>query len=76
MIAKQATTSFVAEVVPPACWIILYLSYINFYCTVNEEGPELPCMKGFSFVLLFIYNKKYNNNNNNNQNTNYKYSKL
>ena len=70
MIAKQATMSFVAEVITPACWMILYLTYINFYCTVNEGGPELPCMTGFSFVLLFIYNKKYNDNNN--QNTNYK----
>ena len=42
--AKQATMSFVAEVIPPACWIIY--STIDFYDAANEGGPELPCMTG------------------------------
>ena len=38
--------SFVAEVIPPACWIIFYFQYNNFYSTVNEGGHELTCMTG------------------------------
>ena len=45
--------SFLAEVIPPACWIILYLQYlISLFSTVNEGGPELPCMTGIIIITI------------------------
>ena len=35
--AKQATMSFVAEAIPLTC-------YITFIYTVDQGGPEFPCM--------------------------------
>ena len=45
--------SFSTEVIPPVCWIILYLQYL----IVNEGAPELPCMTGLllsSLLLLLL----------------------
>ena len=37
--------SFLAELIPSDCWLILYLKHLrSFFNTVNEGGPELPCM--------------------------------
>ena len=48
--AKQATMSFSTKVIPPVCWIILYLQYL----IVNEGGPELPCMTGVVIIIIII----------------------
>ena len=42
--------SFSAEVIPPVCWIILYLQYL----IVNEGELELPCMTGLLLLLLLL----------------------
>ena len=42
--------SFLAEVIPQVCWIILYLQYL----LVNEGGPELPCMTGVTNITIII----------------------
>ena len=47
--------SFLAEVIHPACWIILHLQYCRpFSSTVNEGGPELPRMTGSCKVYHII----------------------
>ena len=47
--------SFLAEMTRPACWIILYLHYlISFSDTVNEGGPELPCMARIIIIVIII----------------------
>ena len=42
--------SFLVEVIPQVCWIILYLQYL----LVNEGGPELPCMTGVTNITIII----------------------
>ena len=42
--------SFSAEMIPPVCWIILYLQYL----IVNDGGPELPRMTGLFLLLLLL----------------------
>ena len=53
--AKRATMSFLAEVTHLDCWIILYLQYHRslFFITVNEGGPELPCMTGVYYNYYY-----------------------
>ena len=46
--------SFFAEVIPPVCWITLCLLYLIFFCTVNEGGPELPCMTAVTIIIIII----------------------
>ena len=47
--------TFSAEVIPPDCWIILYLQYLrSFFNTVNEGGPELPCMTVVIIIIIII----------------------
>ena len=47
--------SFLTEVIHPACWIILHLQYLrSLSSTVNEGGPELPCMTGRCKVYYII----------------------
>ena len=46
--------SFLAEVILPACWIILHLQYLRSLCIVNEGGPELPCMTGIIIIIIVI----------------------
>ena len=46
---------FLAEVIPPACWIILHLQNLDLSSTVNEGGPELPCMTGNYNYYLLLY---------------------
>ena len=44
--------SFLAEVIPRFCWIILYLQYS--FSIVNQGGSELPCMTGVAFIIVII----------------------
>ena len=47
--------TFSAEVIPPDCWIILYLQYLrSFFNTVNEGGPELPCMTVVIIIIIIL----------------------
>ena len=47
--------TFSAEVIPPDCWIILYLQYLRyFFNTVNEWVPELPCMTVVIIIIIII----------------------
>ena len=45
--------SFLAEVMPQDCWIILYSLYVPyFFSTVNKGGLELPCMTGVTIITI------------------------
>ena len=45
--------SFLAEVMPQDCWIILYSLYVPyFFSTVNKVGLELPCMTGVTIITI------------------------
>ena len=44
--------SFLAEVTPRFCWIILYLQYS--FSILNQGGSELPCMTGVAFIIVII----------------------
>ena len=45
--------SFLAEVIPQDCWIILYSLYVPyFFSTVNKGGLELPCMTGVTIITI------------------------
>ena len=47
--------SFLAEVIPPGCWIILYLQYHrSFFSTINKGRPELPCMTVVTIVIIIV----------------------
>ena len=47
--------TFSAEVIPPDCWIILYLQYLrSFFNTVNEGEPELPCMTVVIIIIILL----------------------
>ena len=54
-IVKHPTMSFLAEVIPPGCWIILYLQYHrSFFSTINKGRPELPCMTVVTIVIIIV----------------------
>ena len=44
--------SYLPRVIPAVFWIMLYLLCFIF-STINEGGPELPCMTGVTIILLF-----------------------
>ena len=64
VIAKQVTMSSLAEVIPPACLIILHLQYNRFLWHCKWRGTWTAMHD--RFLTLYCYNKKYNNNNSNN----------
>ena len=50
--------SFLAEVIPPHCWIILYLQYLrSFVNTVNEGGPEHD--RSYYYCYYYYYYDYY-----------------
>ena len=47
--------SFLAEVIPPVCWIYFIYNTLDLFSTgVNEGELELPCMTGLIIIIIVI----------------------
>ena len=67
---KKATLNFLAEVIRQASEIILIYSTLYLCSTVNEDGPELPCMTRITDKTCNTEHLNSNKNSNNNSNNN------